>query len=204
MARFVAAKPGLDVVGPPTGQRIGLLGGSFNPAHAGHRYISLLALKRLRLDAVWWLVSPQNPFKQKGAPYAERLASARAIANHPRIRVSDFEKRHNTRFTIDTVKRLQQTYGQHQFIWLMGADNLSQFHRWKAADEIAARLPFAVIDRPGNATALTSRTAHKYAQYRLDESDSAALANLHAPAWLFLHTRLHPASSTALRAKKVT
>ncbi|MGB0922601.1 MAG: nicotinate-nucleotide adenylyltransferase [Alphaproteobacteria bacterium] len=191
-------------MGPPCGQRIGLLGGSFNPAHEGHRYISLIALKRLQLDAVWWLVSPQNPFKDKGAPYAERLAGARALANHPRIRVSDFEKRHNTRYTIDTIKRLQQTHGQHRFVWLMGADNLSQFHRWKAADEIASRLPFAVIDRPGNTTALASRTAHKFARHRLDESDSAILATQTTPHWVFLHTRLHPASSTALRAEMNT
>ena len=132
-------------------KRIGLLGGSFNPAHRGHRRISLAALAALGLDEVWWLVSPGNPLKSEAkdmAPFEARLASARRMARRAPIRVSDFEARAGTRFTVDTLARLQQRYPQHRFIWLMGADTVAQFHQWKQWRTIARRVPIAVIARP--------------------------------------------------------
>ena len=136
-----------------TGSRkraIGLLGGSFNPAHEGHRMISLIALKRLGLDEVWWLVSPQNPLKPVAgmAPFAERLASARAVAGHRRIKVSDIETRLGTHFTRDTLKRLAQRRRQHDFVWLMGADNLVQFPKWEGWQEIFNTVPLQFLTAP--------------------------------------------------------
>lgn len=196
-----SALPGVTRFAPPRGPRIGLLGGSFNPAHAGHRHISLKALHQLKLDGVWWLVSPQNPFKGVPAPYAKRMAQARAVAHHPRIQVSDFEKRAGTRYTVDTLRALKQRYPGHQFVWLMGADNLAQFHTWRAADDIAALVPFAVIDRPGQARrSLTARTARTLAARRYPAEKAALLADSPAPAWVFLGGPLSHLSSTALRA----
>ena len=129
--------------------RVGLLGGSFNPAHDGHRAISLAALRALNLDQVWWLVSPQNPLKPvKGmAGFAERMAGARAVARHPRIRVTDLEARLGTRYTVDTVRRLRARAERHRYVWLMGADNLLQLPRWQGWVEIVRRIPIAVLDR---------------------------------------------------------
>ena len=132
------------------GLRIGLLGGSFNPAHGGHLHVSLTAMKRLRLDYVWWLVSPGNPLKETPAPLDKRLAGARAIARHPRLIVSDIEAQLGTRYTIDTVKALQRRFPFVHFVWLMGSDNLENFHHWRNWQEIARRLPLAVVQRPGS------------------------------------------------------
>jgi nicotinate-nucleotide adenylyltransferase len=129
---------------------IGLFGGSFNPAHDGHLYVSLTALKRLGLDYVWWLVSPGNPLKQAPAPLAQRLAGARAMARHPRLIVTDLERQLGTRYTIDTVAALQRRFPQIRFVWLMGSDNLESFHRWRDWKKIAARLPMVVVQRPGS------------------------------------------------------
>src|SRR5690242_5257397 len=131
--------------------RIGLLGGSFNPAHVGHRRMSLAALDALGLDEVWWLVSPGNPLKPtKGmAPYDARLASARLVARRAPIRASDFERRAGTRYTVDTLTAIRRAYPQHDFIWLMGEDTLPDFHRWKDWREIAKMVPIAVLSRPG-------------------------------------------------------
>jgi nicotinate-nucleotide adenylyltransferase len=181
--------------------KIGLLGGSFNPAHEGHRHISLLALKQLRLDQVWWLVSPQNPLKasDKMSPLSQRMAGARALARHPRILVSDLESRLGTRYTADTLARLRRRYREHGFVWLMGADNLVQLPQWRRWHEIVEMTPMAIFNRPGQGPrALTGPAAARYARYRVSRPAELPLAT--APAWCFLFSRLHPASSTAIRA----
>ena len=135
------------------GLRIGLLGGSFNPAHSGHLYVSETALKRLNLDSVWWLVSPGNPLKAGAgmAPFAKRLQGAKAIAQgHPRIHVSGLEQGLGTRYTVDTVAALERRFPSIQFIWLMGSDNLAQFSRWRRWQELARKIPIAVVQRPGS------------------------------------------------------
>lgn len=183
-------------------RRIGLLGGSFNPAHAGHRHISLEALKRLQLDEIWWLVSPQNPLKAHTdmAGYSTRLAKATLVARHPRIRVLDIEAKQALRFTTDTIDYLQRIYVGTRFIWLMGADNLSSFHRWRAWQSIAARIPIAVLDRaPYGLKALHRTFALRYRQQRLPERNAASLADVVAPAWTYLTIPRHPLSATELR-----
>lgn len=184
------------------GLRVGLLGGSFNPAHAGHRAISLFALKRLALDRVWWLVSPGNPLKDtNGLPeLAQRIAVAKRVANHPRVDVSGIEAALGTRYTIDTVRQLRARCPKVRFVWIMGADNLSQFHRWRDWRGIAQQVPLAVIDRPTDSfRALASPAAQTFASYRIDESDATLLADDRAPAWVFLHGLKSPMSSTRLR-----
>jgi nicotinate-nucleotide adenylyltransferase len=184
-------------------RRIGLLGGSFNPAHAGHRHISLLALKRLGLDEVWWLVSPQNPLKpSRGmAPLARRLADARKAAAHPRIRVTDIERRLNTRYTIDTVRALKRRHPDHSFVWLIGADNLLQMPAWKSWQALFQAVAIAVFARPSySLKALAGQAAGRFARYRLPETQARRLTAQTPPAWVFLRIRLHPASATAIRA----
>ena len=144
----------IQAPGPVTdGMRIGLLGGSFDPAHGGHLYISRIARKRLKLDYVWWLVSPGNPLKPEPAPLEVRMARARLLAHGERIIVTDLESRLNTRFTIDTIAALQRRFPKAAFVWLMGSDNLEQFSRWRRWQEIAARIPIAVVRRPGSVLA---------------------------------------------------
>ena len=133
--------------------RIGLLGGSFNPAHSGHLYVSETALRRLKLDSVWWLVSPGNPLKDEAgmAPFASRLEGAQAVAgHHPRIHVSSLERRLGTRYTIDTITALERRFPEIQFVWLMGSDNLAQFSRWRRWQDLARKIPIAVVQRPGS------------------------------------------------------
>jgi nicotinate-nucleotide adenylyltransferase len=132
------------------GLTIGLLGGSFDPPHSGHLYVSLTALRTLKLDYVWWLVSPGNPLKKAPTPLPQRLAAARKLARHPRIIVSDIERPLGTRYTIDTVAALQRRFPKIRFVWLMGSDNLATFHLWRNWEEIALRLPLAVVQRPGS------------------------------------------------------
>jgi len=140
--------------GPVTdGMRIGLLGGSFDPAHGGHLYVSRIARKRLKLDYVWWLVSPGNPLKPEPAPLDVRMARARLLAHGERIIVTDLESRLNTRFTIDTIAALRRRFPKAAFVWLMGSDNLEQFSRWRRWQEIAAHIPIAVVRRPGSVLA---------------------------------------------------
>ncbi|MBS4083670.1 MAG: nicotinate-nucleotide adenylyltransferase [Rhizobiales bacterium] len=185
--------------------RIGLLGGSFNPAHEAHRALSLLAWKRLGLDRVWWLVSPGNPLKENSAmpPVEERIAQAREAASSPYIDVAAPEIAYRTRYTFDTLLRLTAEHRGTRFVWLMGADNLAQFHRWKRWQEIAKLMPIAVIERPGDEDApLSSKAAHALARYRVDESDAALLMSMRPPAWIYLHGLKSPLSSTSLRLKK--
>lgn len=183
-------------------RRIGLLGGSFNPAHAGHFHISLEALKRLKLDEIWWLVSPQNPLKSASelAAYETRLQSARALAHHPRIRVMDVESREGLHFTVDTLEFLCQHYPHTRFVWLMGADNLAHFHRWRQWKTIAARVPIAVLDRaPYALRALHGPFAARARKMRQRHAHAALLADQPAPAWMYLTLPRHPLSATHLR-----
>jgi nicotinate-nucleotide adenylyltransferase len=189
----------------PVGRRIGLLGGSFNPAHLGHLHISREALKRLRLDEVWWLVSPQNPLKPTAgmAELAQRLTAARQVARADRrVKVSDIEVELGTRYTVDTLKALRHRFPGARFVWLMGADNLLQIARWKGWREIFATLPIAVFDRPAySLPALSSQAARRFADRRVKPQQAFELAGLEPPAWSFLRCRLHPASATAIRAR---
>ena len=184
---------------------IGLLGGSFNPAHEGHRHISLLALKRLRLDAVWWLVSPQNPLKPVTgmATFEQRLAGARAMARHPRIRVTGIEAQLATTYTAETLRKLRRRLPRIRFVWLMGADNLAQVHRWKDWQQIFHTVPVAVLARPTYCLrALASEAAHRFARNRVPESASGLLGQRPPPAWTFLVGPLSPLSATAIRAQR--
>jgi nicotinate-nucleotide adenylyltransferase len=184
------------------GMRIGLLGGSFNPPHHAHRAISQFALTRLKLDRVWWLVTPGNPLKENGALHAlgERMQAARDIANDPRIAVSCLESVIRTRYTVDTINFLRRRASGLRFVWIMGADNLAQFHRWQDWRRIAAQLPMAIIDRPPQSfRALASPAARALASYRLPENEAARLADRQAPAWVFLTGLKLSLSSTTLR-----
>ncbi len=183
-------------------RRVGLLGGSFNPAHEGHRHVSLIALRRLALDEVWWLVSPQNPLKPtRGmAPLARRLAGARAAAAHPRIRVSAIEADLGTRYTADTLERLGRRFPNASFVWLMGADNLVQIPRWERWTSIFRTTTIAILDRNSYSfRALAGKAARRFADRRVPERQASVLADMRPPAWIFLHTRLHPASATVIR-----
>ena len=182
--------------------RIGLYGGTFNPAHAGHRHVSLLALKRLQLDRVWWVVTPGNPLKERGglAPACERAAAAAALAGHPRIDVTCFEEEIGAHFTVDTLTYLTARCPAARFVWIMGADSLANFHRWAGWRRITRLMPFAVVDRPGwTLRAAGSRAGLALASYRVDESDAPLLPDLKAPAWTFLHGPRSSLSSTDLR-----
>jgi nicotinate-nucleotide adenylyltransferase len=187
---------------PAPALRVGLLGGSFNPAHAGHRYVSLEAIKRLGLDQVWWLVSPQNPLKAAAgmAPVAERMAGAEAVARHPRLKVLALETRLGTCYTADTLARLARWPG-HRFVWLMGADNLAQLPRWWKWRGIMTCCPVAVFERhPYSYAALGGTVARAFAAARLPEDRADELAQAAPPAWVFVRMRPHPASATAIRA----
>ena len=186
-------------------RRIGLLGGSFNPAHEGHRDISLAALAYLDLDEVWWMVSPQNPLKpeQGMASFADRLASARAMAHHPRIRVTDIEHRLGTRYTADTLGKLVTRFPSYRFVWLMGADNLAQIASWRDWTRIFHLVPIAVFDRPTyTVKALSSLAARRFQRSRRREAALKTLAATPAPAWVFVHHRLNPISATQIRAER--
>lgn len=182
--------------------RIGLLGGSFNPPHDAHRAISLFALKRLKLDRIWWLVSPGNPLKQGRAlnTLDDRVAAAEKMANDPRIDVSCLEAVIGTRYTMDTISYLRRRCSGVRFVWIMGADNLAQFNRWESWRRIADLVPIAVIDRPPDSfRALSSVAAQTLASYRVDEQDAGTLAGRRAPAWTFLTGLKSNLSSTRLR-----
>ena len=184
------------------GMRIGLLGGSFNPPHVAHRAISLFAIKRLKLDRVWWLVTPGNPLKDQDGlrDLNERTAAARRMANDPRIDVSCLESVIGTRYTVDTISYLRRRASGLRFVWIMGADNLAQFHRWQNWRRIASEVPIAVIDRPPQSfRALAAPAAQALARYRLPENQAGRLADQRAPAWIFLTGMKLNLSSTGLR-----
>jgi nicotinate-nucleotide adenylyltransferase len=186
------------------GQAIGLLGGSFNPPHAAHRLISETALKRLGLDKVWWIVSPGNPLKRgtPPPPLAERMRLARAVATNPHIVVTDFEADLPTPYAVSTLAFLKARSPLVHFVWIMGADNLAQFHRWERWREIFTMMPIAVVDRPGwRMKALASKAARAFAKSRKPETDAALLANTPPPAWTFLTGPLSHVSSTTIRSK---
>jgi nicotinate-nucleotide adenylyltransferase len=183
--------------------RIGLLGGSFNPAHAGHRHIIVLARQRLRLNQVWLLVSPGNPLKSRRgmALLEQRLASARAIADGRRVIATAIEADWATRYTIDTLRRLLQRFPRVRFVWLMGADILAQLPRWRRWLEFVRRIPIAVLPRPGyNRQALASQAARRFASARRPARSAPRLAELTAPAWVFLRVSELAASASAIRA----
>jgi nicotinate-nucleotide adenylyltransferase len=182
--------------------RIGLLGGSFDPAHAAHREISLTAIRRLGLDQVWWLVTPGNPLKPSSKTDLEtRVQAAKTAARHPRIEVTGFSA--GSAYTIDLLTALKRRFPGVNFVWLMGADNLTEFHRWRDWEKIFALMPIAVLDRPGfRLKARAGRAAQRFAPYMVDDSDAGGLALLLPPAWSILSHKLSPLSSTALRAKK--
>ncbi len=181
---------------------IGLLGGSFDPPHAGHAHITREALKRFGLDRVWWLVSPGNPLKEQGpASMARRMQAARDVMDHPRVDISDFEALAGTRYTAQTVMRLQQAYPGVRFVWLMGADNLAQFHLWKDWREIMTRVPVGILARPGDRIAArTAPAALIYRHARLRASQSQLLARSDAPAWCFVNVPMKDISSSDIRA----
>ncbi|HEY1632714.1 MAG TPA: nicotinate-nucleotide adenylyltransferase [Rhizomicrobium sp.] len=187
------------------GMKIGLLGGSFNPAHEGHLYVSEIALKRLKLDYVWWLVSPQNPVKPMAgmAPLRERVAAAASrFEHHPRVRIVDVETALGTRYTVDTLAKLKRRFPQVHFVWLMGTDNLAQFRRWKRWADIAKSVPIAAIMRPGTTLApLYSKAVQRFACSRRDPAALGQLALADPPCLVVLDGRRNPMSSTTLRAR---
>ncbi len=186
---------------------IGLYGGSFNPAHAGHRHVALTALKHFQLDRIWCLVTPGNPLKDtKNLPSLEtRLEGTACMMDHPRIDVTGAEARAGTRFTAETLEWLDKRTVGIRFIWIMGADNLPQFHRWQRWQSILERIPVAIIDRPGHSlSALSSPAALHYAWARLPSHKGAALARMKSPVWSFLHGPRSNLSSTYLRSNTTT
>jgi nicotinate-nucleotide adenylyltransferase len=185
------------------GMRIGLLGGSFNPPHAAHRMISLTALKRLHLDQVWWIVSPGNPIKNHDslAPLSARLRLSREVSRHPRIKVTGFEAGIGTAYTAEVLRFLRRRFSHTRFVWLMGADNLANFHRWNEWEAIFRIMPIAVEDRPEwRRRALASPAASRFSRFRIPETDAAALPYFSPPAWCYLSGPLSKLSSTALRS----
>ncbi len=187
-----------------SGLRIGLLGGSFNPAHQGHLAISLAALDVLKLDRIVWLVSPQNPLKAAGdmADRASRIEEARKIAAHPKITISDFEAREGLIYTAHTIARLKRRYPRTRFVLLIGADNLAQLSRWRNWTRIFETIPIAVLARPGyDRSALAAKAAHRYARARLPLRAAATLATRKPPAWVFISTTHRDESASAIRAR---
>ncbi len=186
------------------GQRIGLLGGSFNPAHAGHVHVSEIALRRLGLDAVWWLVSPQNPLKSVGtmAPLADRLGAAQALlSGHRRIRATALESDLGTRFTVDTIAKLRRAAPGIAFVWLIGADNMVQIPHWRRWTDLFKLVPLAVFSRETyDLKALAGPASSRFRTYRCPVGAAARLATMPPPAWTFLPIRHHPASASAIRA----
>ena len=184
------------------GQVVGLLGGSFDPAHEGHVHITRTALKRFGLDRVWWLVSPANPLKKCGpAPLADRMARARQVMQHPRVEVTDIESRLGTRYTAETVAALQARYPAVRFVWLMGADNLAQFHRWQDWRWIMDNVPVGVLARPNDRiSARLSKAARVYREAMLQGRASEVLGRGDAPRWCFVNIPMSDASSTAIRS----
>jgi nicotinate-nucleotide adenylyltransferase len=191
---------------PPHGgrQRIGLFGGTFNPPHEGHRRASLLALRRLDLDRIWWMVTPGNPLKDNGSvpSLRDRMQAAAQVAAHPRIFVSGAEAGFRTRYTADLIAILQARAPATRFVWIMGSDGLTDFHRWENWQRIAASVPIAVVNRPKTLLApLSARAVQTLSKYRVDAEDAGILADRAPPAWLNLTGPRVALSSTALRQR---
>lgn len=185
--------------------RIGLFGGSFNPAHEGHRLVAVQCLTRLDLDAVWLMASPGNPLKENSnlAPLAERVRATRELMDHPRIEVTGFEAEHGFRYSFDTLSFLRQTCTGVKFVWVMGADNLVQFEQWERWRDIAELMPIAVYARPGSIRrATSSKAAIALKSFRIPEEEAETLADRDPPAWVYLRGIMSPLSSSAIRAAK--
>ncbi|QLF71259.1 nicotinate-nucleotide adenylyltransferase [Peteryoungia desertarenae] len=185
------------------GMVVGLFGGSFNPPHQGHVLVAEIALRRLGLDQLWWMVTPGNPLKDRNAlaPLAERLAACERLAVDPRIKVTAFEQTLGTSYTALTLDHIRVRKPGVHFIWVMGADNLKNFHRWQQWQKIATTFPIAVIDRPGSTLSyLSSKMARTFDYARIDEEDAGVLWQKKAPVWTFIHGPRSTLSSTALRA----
>lgn len=201
--RFGSVRVKMPLVTP--GLRIGIMGGTFNPPHAGHVLISHTALTRLCLDQLWWVVTPGNPLKETGGlpPLEERMAACRAMTSDPRIRVTGFEEQLGTPYTAATLAFLVRRYPDVRLVWVMGADNLASFHRWQHWREIMHTMPIAVVDRPGwRHRALASKAAHAFRTSYVPETRAADLPEIRPPAWTLLTGPLSPLSSTALRAMR--
>lgn len=200
--RKIAATPRFPMPIASPGMRIGLFGGSFNPPHAAHRAASMLALKRLQLDRIWWLVTPGNPLKENSnlPPLTERIEAARKLAASPLIDVTGVEAELGTKFTFDTVKRLRQRLPGVDFVFIVGADNLAHMHRWERWRELLRKVPLAVVDRPEfELSSLASPAAVAFAKFRITEDRARSLSRLAPPAWVFLRGLKSELSSTALR-----
>ena len=185
-----------------SGMAVGLFGGSFNPPHAGHVLLAEIALRRLRLDQLWWIVTPGNPLKshKELMPLKERIAACEKLAEDPRIKVTAFEAAHHIRYTADTLSLVKRKNPDVNFVWLMGADGLKNFHLWQRWQKIALTFPIAVIDRPGSTLSYMSSLVAKTFDYaRLDEEDAPRLARMKAPAWTFIHGPRSSLSSSAIR-----
>ncbi len=185
--------------GPAKDLAIGLFGGSFNPAHEGHLHVTETAIRRLRLDAVWWIVARGNPLKSAHGDFGVRLASANEVVRGYRHKVSDAERRLGLVYSIDTIRALKARAPSARFVWLMGADSLATFHHWKAWREIAGEVPIAVIARPGSRVSKASFFSRQFAAFRVPEAEAACLPGCSPPAWVYLRAREHAVSSTALR-----
>ncbi len=194
-------RTGLPIAHP--GMVIGLLGGSFDPAHEGHAHITREALKRFRLDRVWWLVTPGNPLKEKGpAPLGRRLATARNVMSHPRVDITDIEDHLGTRYTAETLRALHALYPGVRFVWLMGADNFATFHHWDNWEWIIENVPLGILARPGQRiSARMSRAASHYAHHRIPGRQAARLSVGDPPRWCFVNIPLDKTSSTEIRAR---
>ena len=189
------------------GMRVGLFGGSFNPAHEGHRLVAVQCLKRLALDAVWLLASPGNPLKENSnlAPLADRVRTARAVMSHPDIKVTGFEAEHDFHYSFDTLSFLKQRCAGVKFVWIMGADNLAQFDRWERWRDMAELMPIAVYARPGSIQrATSSKAATALKSFRIPEIEAESLADRDPPAWVYLRGVMSTQSSSAIRAARAT
>ena len=189
------------------GLKVGLFGGSFNPAHMGHLHVAETALRALNLDEIWWLVSPQNPLKPEQPSYDSRVATVRKLPLSRHMKISRLEIDHGTQYTIDTLRLARRLYAQNRFVFLMGADNFAQLPRWKNWQEIMHTMPIAIIARPTNSgaphfRARLGQTARQYRHARVPEAQAHILAGKHAPAWTYITSPLSRLSSSAIRASQ--
>lgn len=185
-----------------SGQRVGLFGGSFNPPHAGHLHVATVALRKLQLDSIWWLVCPKNPLKSDNSLLSlnKRVKLCHELANHPKMKITAFESTIRALYSAETIKNIQMRLPEVNFVWVMGADNLTNLRQWEKWEEIGKSLPFAIVDRPNYSyTALNSIVAHKYSRFRVDEFDASMLPFQSLPSWTFIHASKSELSSTSLR-----